>query len=647
MLGRGMIGWLTILLLPTIGLGQSDRLQVYFKGKATLSVSGDVPSCGFFTSCPLDESYCSSFWDLCSGGTRTVSAPGSYVVLGGEIGGSFGYSSNAQLTVRLLFSFRYSPPLLQIAGFSYTPKTSLGFAYFVDGVKAGAAAIAVAGCHSSDLPCCESGSASASAMARVSTSVAQASISSSKSASCGCADAELCLDCTSDGGAQWRTDPEDSSGYRGYKASSVSFRHSRSASHTEELMGFISLSGSSTECGGALSVGAAFAYAGLLLQSAPHPLGVPAVGENEYVWTSDTPAKLEIPARAYAYAWGWEPDLGWFADNTLFRVEPPIESERTQPGFRTIARGRELIAQSRDQYGAIDDLVFVRSHLPPSNKDFGKKNVYFVVEGNKVDYAEVEIFFPPDATNHPPDDPEGYVMLLENPDERCPRWRRLRRVDTPNWFYYYWDAYGRPDRVYYLAAAHGVTQDPSAFYDILNDEIYIGDRVHPVYGTHTVYLFRLERRLDSQGRRRQLITYVDQLEPRGIHQFIALLEHEKSHRKYYTARISRCDWGPQQDPDSDSLPSWWERMHGLDPRRRDTTKAFRFDPDGDSDAVAEIEAFGALERAKKYWRYDWAQYSMQWGIPPSPFPWRYVSSGTNISRYDRYLLRMVPRTGGR
>jgi hypothetical protein len=129
--------------------------------------------------------------------------------------------------------------------------------------------------------------------------------------------------------------------------------------------------------------------------------------------------------------------------------------------------------------------------------------------------------------------------------------------------------------------------------------------------------------------------------------FIALLEHEKSHRKYYTARISRCDWEPQQDPDSDSLPSWWERMHGLDPRRHDTTGAFRFDPDGDSDAVAEIEAFGALERAKKYWRYDWAQYSMQWGIPPSPFPWRYVSSGTNISRYDRYLLRSVPRTDGR
>jgi hypothetical protein len=70
----------------------------------------------------------------------------------------------------------------------------------------------------------------------------------------------------------------------------------------------------------ALSVGVACAYAGLMLQRAPHPLGVPPIGENEYVWESDTPAKLTIPARAYAYAWGWEPDLGWLADKTVFRV---------------------------------------------------------------------------------------------------------------------------------------------------------------------------------------------------------------------------------------------------------------------------------------------------------------------------------------
>jgi hypothetical protein len=92
MLGRRAVGWCILLLLPTVGLGQSDRLQIRFKGTATLSVSGDVPMWGFFASCPLHESYCSSFWDLCNGGTRTVAAPGSYLVLGGELGGSYGYS---------------------------------------------------------------------------------------------------------------------------------------------------------------------------------------------------------------------------------------------------------------------------------------------------------------------------------------------------------------------------------------------------------------------------------------------------------------------------------------------------------------------------------------------------------------------------
>jgi len=633
------------------GLGQTDRLQIRFKGEATLSVSGDVPVCGFIATCPLYERYCSSFWNLCSGGKRTVSALGSYLVLGGEFGGSQGYSSNAQLLVNLFFDFRYSSPLLQISGFSYEPKTTLGFAYFVDGVKAGAAAIAVAGCQGNYPPCCESGSASANTAAMVSTSVVQASISSSYSASCGCADAEQCLDCTSDGGSQWRADPENSPGYQGFKTSSVSFRHSRSASYTEELKGSIAISGSASECAGAISAGASFAYAGLLLQSLPHPLGVPAIGENEYAWSSDRPARLEIPARAYAHTWGWEPDLGWIAERTLFRVEPSIESEQTEPGFRTIAVGRQLIAQTRDQHGFRDDLIFIRAYLPPSNNDFGLKSVYFTVDGNKVDHADVEIFFPPDAKNHPPGEPPGYEMQLEDTGEDCPRWRRLRQVNTPNWFYYYYDAYAkrRIDRVYYLAAAHGSGYSSGAFYDIYDDGIYIGDRAHPIYGNHKVYLFCLKRRADSYGRKRQLITFVDKLTPNGIHKFIALLEHEQSHRKYYTARISSCNWGDHLDPDEDSLPSWWERIHGLDPMWHNTTGApgLDSDPDGDSDAVAEIEAFGALTRAERFWKHDWAQGSMQWGTPPSPFPWMYDSTSTNRSRHDRCLLRSVPRTGGR
>jgi len=280
---------LLLLLPPLLGSGQGERLTLQFRGIATLAVSGDVPQCGFFSSCPLGKNYCSDFWQLCNGGSRTVVAPGSYLILGGEYGGSFGYNSNATLNVKLVFGLRYRRPNVNIEGFTYTPKTDLGLGYFVEGVMAGAATIAVAGCRNHIPPCCASGSASANASARVATSLVSASVSSSYSASCGCGDAENCVDCTSDGGSSWQFDPPDRQGRRGFKAHPISFDRGDSASHTETLEGAIQLNGSSNECAVAVSIGAAYAFAGLLLQSAPHPLGVPAIGENEYVWKFGKP----------------------------------------------------------------------------------------------------------------------------------------------------------------------------------------------------------------------------------------------------------------------------------------------------------------------------------------------------------------------
>jgi len=112
-----------------------DRLQISFSGEATLSVSGDLPSCNF-AGCPYERGYRSDFWNLCGGQrTRTVVAPGSYLTLGGEAGG-LGYSSGASLSADLRFLFAYRAPNLRIEGYNYTPKKDLGFLYFVDGVRA-------------------------------------------------------------------------------------------------------------------------------------------------------------------------------------------------------------------------------------------------------------------------------------------------------------------------------------------------------------------------------------------------------------------------------------------------------------------------------------------------------------------------------
>jgi hypothetical protein len=74
-------------------------------------------------------------------------------------------------------------------------------------------------------------------------------------------------------------------------------------------------------------------------------------------------------------------------------MEPGIPTEDTKPGYKTVAQGRELVAQSLDGQtdSLMDGLVYRSRYLPPKNTDFGKKKVYFEVERNKVDYADYEI----------------------------------------------------------------------------------------------------------------------------------------------------------------------------------------------------------------------------------------------------------------
>lgn len=605
------------LLLVTNGASQG-RLSTRFNGQVSLTVEGDIPEFGF------GYSELRIGWAACGGrGSCLLDYPFTRIGFVARGGAAGGFSLSSHIDLRLLqdFVFDYNPPSLSIPGYTYSYKTKFGFLYYALPLSVGSGDLfTFAGCGPNNYPppdCCSSAYGELSFGVHVSTAGKEAAIEGGPLIS-SCTAGENCA--YSGEYVEWPT-PYDI--VQTWKPQSIDFGpHAGSVTHREEVAVNINLNAFGTMCGaggGGGTVGGG-ADTGLVWLSAPHPLGAPAIGENEYVWSTGRPTQLTIPARAYAYMQGWDPpvDLNPIAEHTRFRVDPPIQSERTVPGEYTIARGGELIAQTTDQYGPRDDLIFVRTELPPSNEDFGRKKVLFEVDGETVDYAEIEVFFPPTDTNHPADGPDG-----------------------PNWFYYYWQAYGRPERVYYV-------NDEVEFYDPDNDEIYIGNRASPVGGHREVALYRLVTREDSDGRRRKLITFVDFLEVYGIHRFIASLEHEKSHRKYYTQGISRLDWDYYIDPDGDSLPSWWERLHGLDPDDHNTTgtPGLDVDRDGDSDAVAEIEAYGALLRAKDYWKKDWAQEGLQWGTPISPFPWRYHSTGTNQPRY-RDLLTRVPRTRGR
>jgi len=78
--------------------------------------------------------------------------------------------------------------------------------------------------------------------------------------------------------------------------------------------------------------------------------------------------------------------------------------------------------------------------------------------------------------------------------------------------------------------------------------------------------------------------------------------------------------------------------HGLDPTLKDTTGAYPDDPDGDLDCIADIEAYRHLLTKRDIWQQDWADTGLQKGPPPfNPVPWRYWSSGTNVSAFNDLL----------
>jgi hypothetical protein len=106
----------------------------------------------------------------------------------------------------------------------------------------------------------------------------------------------------------------------------------------------------------------------------------------------------------------------------------------------------------------------------------------FEVE-DKVDYAEIEVFYPAEGRNHSPGGPKGW-----NVTHRC-EMSPGDEAETPNWFYYYWQACGEPDRVEYDATSRISYYCP---YDGAREigRIFISTDAAPI-GAGTAYLFVL------------------------------------------------------------------------------------------------------------------------------------------------------------
>jgi hypothetical protein len=167
-----------------------------------------------------------------------------------------------------------------------------------------------------------------------------------------------------------------------------------------------------------------------------------------------------------------------------------------------------------------------------------------------------------------------------------------------------------------------------------------------------------------------VVSEVDTLTVHGIHAFAHVVYHEFGHKWSYETYWEVAPGvrmpiagapGRSGDSDRDGLLDVWEQAHGLCPHRPHTTDAYPQYPNAsDAEVVADVIAYGALLNAEiEYdsrtgqWRWrsdglrrhDWSNFGLQFGDPTRRFdayPWKYSSSGKNISNHSDLLIGWTP-----
>jgi hypothetical protein len=344
------------------------------------------------------------------------------------------------------------------------------------------------------------------------------------------------------------------------------------------------------------------AYTGIVVLSNPDPLGVPEVGDNEYVYQEPggVGVKLVIPCQAIVIGGDsdtteyFRPKLDWTL--TLFLPDAWSRNPNIIPSPGIIS------AESRQDAELERGLVFggYGKTLPASNANFGWYPLTMTYNGGNVHTANIEVFYPAQGYRHPAGGPPGVNFLNQS-------------VDTPNYIHYYSQVYDSAEVVY---QNYGTSH-----YDHGDTIVYVADNYAAV-----PYALRLFR--DVGG----VISHSagDLLFLRGIHSYIKSVAHERGHRDdYWTLlpsgeRILGDRWR-QGDSDGDGLNDAWEEQHGFDPTKPDTASAYQgtgSEDIGDSQASADIQAYGALMApgVRDLWRQDWAYWAdpnmcMQYGNP--------------------------------
>jgi hypothetical protein len=227
-------------------------------------------------------------------------------------------------------------------------------------------------------------------------------------------------------------------------------------------------------------------------------------------------------------------------------------------------------------------------------------------------------------------------------------------------------AMGSPNNVVFTNQG---PENAEGFYVTGQPHVYILNRAGNYVSSSIPLFAHRQGECPSGVPQQRVVSRVDTLTIYGIHAFAHTMYHEFGHKWSYEAmwqfapsaydRIYFPAVGP--DGDRDNLLDAWESSHGLCPYRRRTTDAYTHIGDenggspGDPEVVADVIAYGQLLNAEiehdprtgqATWRsdglrrHDWSNLGLQFGDPTKrfdSFPWKYSSSGRNISNHSDLL----------
>jgi len=368
----------------------------------------------------------------------------------------------------------------------------------------------------------------------------------------------------------------------------------------------------------AMSVGTAYARAGVVVLSGVDPLGIPEVGDNEFVWSEGETPWLWIPALARVVT-GFTPDnhtMQWLAEKIDWNVSPSLPS--TGLYVRMYPNGYEntfIFPRNRFEDANYEEphfryfLIFDMPEFLPATigGGFGKRQLIMTFNGQPVHVANIEIFFPATATNHPFFGDEGSG---NPPDEG---WQFIGNtavfvIRSPNWFYYYyWMAASFNDfRIRYANSDYSFYYDGDQYVhignDVINGHILAADGIR-----------RWETYIPDQPYSETC--HITAYQVYGIDAYARAVAHELEHKRIYDdyhALIEQAAQDgvtlddPNDDYDGDGLPNFVEEQIGTDPRPRSTVGLF--DDDELLANLAEHNVFGDKDK-------DWSDRGLNKGGP--------------------------------